>query len=47
MVAMAALCGTRIRYTRLIVHLVGNNLVAGVENMDSFSRHFHGVVDLV
>jgi hypothetical protein len=48
MVAMAALCGTRIRYIRLLVHLVGSNLAGGVEEgRDLSGRRFPGVVDLV
>jgi hypothetical protein len=48
MVATAALCGTRIRYTCLLVHLVGGDLASGVkEGGDSSGRRFHGVVDLV
>jgi hypothetical protein len=40
-------CGTRISYTRLLVHLVGDELAGGVaEGGDSSSRRFHGVVDL-
>jgi hypothetical protein len=31
MVAMVALCRTRIRYSRLLVRLVGGNLAGGVE----------------
>jgi hypothetical protein len=31
MVAMAMLCRTRIRYTRLVVHLVGGDRAGGVE----------------
>ena len=48
MVAMAALCGTRIRYTRPLFHLVGDDPAAGVEEGgDSSGRRFHRVVDLV
>jgi hypothetical protein len=48
MVAMAALCETRIRYTRLPVHLVTGDLTGGVEEGgDSLGRRFPGVVDLV
>jgi hypothetical protein len=48
MMAMTALCGTRIRYTRLLVLLIGNNLVDGVEeDGDSSGRRFHGVMNLV
>jgi hypothetical protein len=48
MVSMAALCGTRIRYSRLRVHLVGGDLVGGIEECgDSSCCRFHGVVDLV
>jgi hypothetical protein len=42
-----ALCGTRIRYTRLLVYLVGNDLVSVVEGEDSSGHRFPGVVDLV
>jgi hypothetical protein len=31
MVAMAALCRTRIRYTRLLFHLIGGDLAGGIE----------------
>jgi hypothetical protein len=53
MVAIVALCGTRIRYSRLLVPLVGGVLVGGVlagdveEGRDSSSRRFHGMVNLV
>ena len=48
MVAMAAPRGSRIRYTRLLVHLVGGDLAGGVEEGgDSSDRRFNGVVDLV
>jgi hypothetical protein len=48
MVAMAMLCGTRIRYASLLVHLVGGDLASGVEERgDSSGRRFRGVVDLV
>ena len=48
MVAMAAPRGSRIRYTRLLVHLVDGDLAGGVEEGgDSSDRCFHGVVDLV
>jgi hypothetical protein len=48
MVAMAALCGTRIRYSRLLVHLVDGDLAGGIEEgRDSSGRHFHEVMDLV
>jgi hypothetical protein len=43
MVAMAALCGKRIRYTRLLIH---DDLTGGVEEGgDSSGRRFHRVVD--
>jgi hypothetical protein len=45
---MAASCETRIRYSHLLVHLVGGNLIGGVEEgEDSSGRRFHGVVDLI
>jgi hypothetical protein len=45
---MATLCGTRIRYTRLLIHLVEGDLAGGIkEGGDSAGRRFHGVVDLV
>jgi hypothetical protein len=48
MVAMAALCGTRIRYSRLLVHLVSDDLVGGDEEGEKSSGHrSHRVVDLV
>jgi hypothetical protein len=41
-------CGTRIRYSPLLVHLVGGDLFGGVEEGgDSSGRRFYGVVDLV
>jgi hypothetical protein len=41
------LCGTRIRYIRLLVHLVGDDLASGVaKGVDSSIRRFHGVVGL-
>ena len=40
--------GQRIRYTRLLVHLVGGDLAGGVEEGgDSPGRRFHAVVDLI
>jgi hypothetical protein len=48
MVAVAALCGARIRYIRVLFHLVGDNLIGSVEEGGYSSGHcFHGVVDLV
>jgi hypothetical protein len=48
MVAMAALCGTRIRYFCLLIQLVGGDLAGGIEESgDSSGHHFYGVVDLV
>jgi hypothetical protein len=48
MVAMTMLCGTRIRYSRILVHPIGDVLAGGVEEGGvSSGRHFHGVVDLV
>jgi hypothetical protein len=48
MVAMTVLCGTRIRYFRQLVHLVGDDLADGIEEgRDSFGRRFHGAVDFV
>jgi hypothetical protein len=45
---MAVLCGTRIRYICLLVHLISGDLVGDVEEGgDSFGTRFHGVVDLV
>jgi hypothetical protein len=45
---MSALCGTRIRYSRLHVHLIGGDLAGSiVEDGDSSDRRFYGVVDLV
>jgi hypothetical protein len=47
MVAMVELCGTRIRYTRLLVHFVVGDLLGGVEEGgDLSSRCFPRVVDL-
>jgi hypothetical protein len=43
-----ALCGTRIRYSCLLVHLVGGDLAGSVEEgWDSSGRRFHGVANLV
>jgi hypothetical protein len=45
---MMMFCGTRIRYTRLPLHLIGGDLACVVEEGgDSFGCCFHGVVDLV
>ena len=47
MVAMAALHGTRIRYSRLLVHLVDGDFAGGVEDGEKlFGRYSHGVVYL-
>jgi hypothetical protein len=43
-----ALRGTRIRYSCLLVHLVGGDLAGSVEEGGNSSGHrFHGVVNLV
>jgi hypothetical protein len=48
MVAMAVLCGTRIRYSCLLIHRVSGDLAGGIEEGgDSSGRRFYGVVDLV
>jgi hypothetical protein len=48
MVVMTMLCGIRIRYSRLLVHLVDGDFVGSVEEGgDSSSRRFYEVVDLV
>jgi hypothetical protein len=48
MVAMAALCGTRIRYSHLLIHPIGGVFAGAVEeDGDSSGRCFHRVVDLV
>jgi hypothetical protein len=48
MVAIAVLCGTRIRYTCLFIHLISDDLSDGVEeDGDSYGRRFHGVVHIV
>jgi hypothetical protein len=48
MVATTVLCGIRIRYSSLLVHLIGGDLADDVEEGgDSFDRRFHEVVDLV
>jgi hypothetical protein len=48
MVDMAVLCGTKIRYSRLLVNLVGGELASGVdEGGDSSGHHCHGMVDLI
>jgi hypothetical protein len=45
---MVVLCGIRIRYFRLLVHLVGDVLAGGVEEGgDSSGCRFYGVVNLV
>jgi hypothetical protein len=45
---MAALCMRRIRYTRILVHLVSGDLAGGIdEGGDSSGHRFSGVVDLV
>jgi hypothetical protein len=42
------LCGTRIRYSSLLLHLVGGDLAGGVEEGEDSSDHrLHGGVDLV
>ena len=47
MVAMVALRGTRIRYSRLLVHLVDGDFAGGVEDGEKSSgRCSRGVVDL-
>jgi hypothetical protein len=43
MVAMAVVCGTRIRYTRLVIHLTDDVEVIG----ESSSRCSRRVVDLI
>jgi hypothetical protein len=48
MVAMVVLCGIKIRYTHLLVHLVTGNLVDIVEEGGKSSyRCYHGVKDHV
>jgi hypothetical protein len=48
MVSMAVLCGTRIRYSRPLIHPVGDVLAGGIEEGgDSSGRRFYGVVDLI
>jgi hypothetical protein len=48
MVAMAVLCGTRIRYPRPLLHRGSGILAGGVEEGGySSGRRFYGVVDLV
>jgi hypothetical protein len=48
MVAIAMLCGTIIRYSRLLVHLIGGDHAGSVEDGGDLSdRRFHEVVDLV
>jgi hypothetical protein len=45
MVTIATLCGTKIRYTRHLVHFVGGDLAGGVEEGGDLSGgRFHGVV---
>jgi hypothetical protein len=48
MVDMMMLCGTRVRYAHLLIHLVGGDPASGVEeSRDSSGHHLHRVVDLV
>jgi hypothetical protein len=48
MVAIAMLCGTIIRYSRLLIHLIGGDLAGSVEDGGDLSDcRFHEVVDLV
>jgi hypothetical protein len=48
MVAMAAMCLTEIRYTCLLVYLVGDDLVTFIEEGgESSVPCSHGVVDLI
>jgi hypothetical protein len=48
MVVMSTLCGTKVRYTRLLIHLVGGDLTGGVKDGgDSSGSRFTGVVDVV
>jgi hypothetical protein len=48
MVSMTMLCGTRIRYTHLLIHLVDDDLASGVDEViESSSRCSHGVMDLI
>jgi hypothetical protein len=35
MVAMEAMCGTRIIYMQLLIHLIGGDLASGVEEISS------------
>jgi hypothetical protein len=43
MVAMVALCETRIRYIYLLVHLVGDDIADGIEEGGySYGRRFPG-----
>lgn len=47
-VVMAAPCGLRIRFSQLLVHLVGGGPIDIVEEgMGLFGHYFSGVVDLV
>jgi hypothetical protein len=48
MVPIMALYGTRIRYSRLLVHLVSCVITDGVEEgRDSSGCRFYGVVDFI
>jgi hypothetical protein len=48
MLAIVAMCLTRIRYTRLLVHLVDGYLAGAVEKGEEyFGRRSHAVVDIV
>jgi hypothetical protein len=48
MVAIVVLCGTKIRYTHLLVHLGDDNLVGGVKKGgESSGCCSHGLVDLI
>jgi hypothetical protein len=43
MVAMTTLCGTRIRYCRLLIHLVGSDLAGSVEEGGYSSGRFGSI----
>jgi hypothetical protein len=44
----SALCGTIIKYTHLLVHLISSYLAGGVEEGEDSSGHrFYAVLDLV
>jgi hypothetical protein len=49
MVAMVTLCEIRIRYIRLLIHIISGDLIGGVEEIgELYGRcYLPGVVDIV